>query len=293
MIQVLKSNQIDQAKWDACIHSSPHGNIYGLYGSIQTACAEWTGFVQDDYTAVVALPLKRKLGLTYSWHPQFLGPLGIFSKNENQIQLNEFIDSLKKSSWWIKMFYWQNLQPEFQAQPWNYQLLDFGNRSIEEVKKGYNENTRRNIAKSDKLNVEVVDVDSIDVLVDSFRTEKGEQIEYLNDDSYLLLHKLISHWKQLGMAEIKAVYQHQTLLAIGCFLRWRNRVVYYKGVVTTAGKNTGAMHFLIDHEIQLSAKPFNVFDFGGSNTASVARFYLGFGAANHQFYLNEFKRFKI
>lgn len=293
MMQVLKSKQVDASKWDTCILQSANGNLYGLYDSIQTACTDWMAFVQDDYAAVAALPIKRKLGLTYSWHPQFLGPLGIFSAQPNQIRIEEFISEIKKHSWWVKMFYWQNLQPDFKAVPWNYQLLEFGNQSMDEIRSHYNENTRRNIQKAVKLGLEVREINSVDLLVNSFRKEKGEHIENLNEDSYQLLHRLISHWAGKGLATMKAIYQNEELLAIGCFLHWRNMVIYYKGVVTSAGKNTGAMHYLIDQEIQLAAKPGNIFDFGGSNTESVARFYKAFGGSNHAFYLNEFKKFKI
>lgn len=293
MIQVFKSGEINQQKWDNCILNAVNGTIYGLYDSIQTACDEWLGFVWNNYEAVAALPIKRKLGLTYSWHPQFLGPLGIFASQPDALNLNDFIQLIKQESWWIKMYYYQNLSPGLTTSEWNYQLLEFNQKPIDDIVSNYNDNTRRNINKAAKAHVTIKEIMDVDILVNTFRDEKGSQISNLNDESYYLLKKLIIRWQEKGLASIKAVYQFDELLAVGCFLQWRNQVVYYKGAVTEAGRNTGAMHFLMDQEIKSAHRENGVFDFGGSNVETVARFYKGFGATNHHYYYTEYKKFKI
>lgn len=133
----------------------------------------------------------------------------------------------------------------------------------------------------------------VSLVVQHFMQHKGKQIDNIKPDSYQLLAKLMNHWLSKKMGHITGVYQNEELVAIGYFLTWNSTIIYYKGAVTSQGKQMGAMHLLIDHEIENSLGKFHCFDFGGSNAPSVARFYKGFGGLDKYYYLYEYKRFKI
>jgi hypothetical protein len=294
MIEVIPFNEINKAKWDECVNSSIHNNIYGLYDSISQACDHWVGIVYEDYKAVLALPLKKKLGLAYSWHPQFMGPLGVFSSVDDPEIESEIFSRTLKNSWWIKMYYWQNSSPkEFKKTQLVFQILDLRNSNMDILRSLYNENTKRNIKKAIKAGLNISHDSTVEELVLTFKENKGDKIENINDESYTLLKKLMKHWLKTKNGHISSIYQNDELLAIGYFLSWKGITIYYKGVVTERGKTAGAMHFLIDQEIEKSIVNGNYFDFGGSNSESVARFYRGFGGVDKNYYLHEFKKFKI
>ncbi len=294
MIQVVPFEKINRTKWDACIHSGKNGNIYGLYDSICMACDRWVGIIYNDYQWVLALPQKKKLGLTYSWHPQFMGPLGIFGNEEDPQIQQKMLEEMIQHSWWVKMFYFQPAEGNLiKPTLWKYQQLGLAGKNMEDVRKEYNENTKRNRQKAVKQGIEIKKVSDVDLVINTFKENKGDQIENINEDSYVLLRKLMIHWLQKNDGHITGVYDGEILLAIGYFLTWRKTVTYYKGAVTNEGKNSGAMHFLIDSEINDHINKCDFFDFGGSNTESVARFYKGFGGKDVDYYLNEYKKFKI
>ncbi len=294
MIEVIPFKEINKEKWDRCIKESSNGNIYGLYDSISQACDHWIGIVYLDYRAVMALPLKKKLGLTYSWHPQFMGPLGIFSSKQNSEVEKEMFARAIKNSWWIKMHYWQNSPlAEFKETELVFQILEVKNKTIDLLRSDYNDNTKRNIKKAIKNNLVISKTNSIDEVILAFKENKGDKIENINDESYVLLKKLMNHWIKTKNGHISTIYHEDELLAIGYFLSWNGIAIYYKGVVTEKGKLAGAMHYLMDHEIGNSISNGNYFDFGGSNSESVARFYRGFGGIDKKYYLQEFKKFKI
>lgn len=294
MIEVIPFAKIDKEKWDTCIHTSINGNIYGLYDSICLACDNWIGLVYGNYEAVLALPLKKKLGLTYSWHPQFMGPLGVYSSRENKEVVIELFLELTKHSWWIKMHYWQNVTTSgFDVSEKVFQELDMHGANIDNIRSGYNENTKRNFKKAIKQNLIIKSITDVDKVIQTFKENKGDQIENINEDSYSLLKKLMTHWLKNKLGYISAVYDGDRLAAIGYFLVWNGTVIYYKGAVTELGRSTGAMHFLIDHEIERNLGVCKYFDFGGSNTASVAQFYKGFGGLDKNYFLYEYKKFKI
>lgn len=294
MIEVVASKDINKGKWDRCVHESVQGNIYGLYDSVSQACDNWLGIIYRDYEAVLALPLKKKLGLTYSWHPQFMGPLGIYSLKPDENMQTEMFNHAIKNSWWTKMHYWQNtVSKEIKQTELVFQMLDLKSNDPDTIRSAYNENTKRNIKKAIKSDLKISDKGSVDDLILAFKENKGDKIENINDDSYVLLKKLMKHWLKTKNGHISSIYNGNELLAIGYFLEWNGITVYYKGIVTEKGKQAGAMHFLMDHEIVQGITNGNYFDFGGSNSESVARFYKGFGGIDKKYYLHEYKKFKI
>lgn len=295
MIEALSFEKIDQVKWDKCIKESYRGNIYGLYDSICKACENWIGIIYNNYEAVMALPIKKKLGLTYSWHPQFIGPLGIYSVDEHPEMVHEIFAKMLEHSWWIKMYYFQNEEENKSIKFTEriYQELHMTHQHIDQIRFGYNENTKRNIKKAVKQNLSLRSVDDVELVIQTFKQHKGNQIKNIDEDSYIHLKKLMSHWLEKKLGHIKAVYDGEKLAAIGYFLVWKDTIIYYKGAVTKHGKSNGAMHFLIDQEMEQYAGRCRFFDFGGSNTDSVAQFYRGFGGVNKSYYLHEYKKFKI
>src|SRR5688572_18987697 len=129
MIELIPSKKIDAQKWNACVINSKRGNIFGLYESISVACPQWIGVVLNDYEAVMVLPVKKKFGLTYSWHPQFMGPLGIFGGTKKEQK--EMLSLMRKRSWWIKMYYWQERRVrKFKVKERTYQVLSFKKSNI-------------------------------------------------------------------------------------------------------------------------------------------------------------------
>jgi hypothetical protein len=294
MIRVVPSDKIQKEKWDKCVQASPDGNIFGLYDSISTACEHWLGIIYKDYEAVLALPVKKKLGLTYSWHPQFMGPLGVFSGIENAALFLEIMQEASRQSWWIKMHYWQNeTAKKFQTSPRVFQVLDLQGKTMDEVRSGYNENTKRNYKKAVNQKLSIQQLEDTDLVIKAFKENKGDQIADINEDSYHLLKKLMVHWMAEKNGSISAVFDGDQLAAIGYFLTWKKTVIYYKGAVTEYGRANGAMHFLIDQEIEKQLGTCDTFDFGGSNIDSVSRFYKGFGGKDRNYYFYEYKRFKI
>ena len=294
MIQFIPFQKIEKSRWDHCVINSPQKSIFGLYDSICTACEDWIGIVLNDYQAVLALPIKKKLGLSYSWHPQFMGPLGVYSDHFNESMMLEILDALPSKTWWIKMHYWQKCQhKDFQMTEMNFQELSLNLKTIEEIRSGYNENIRRNLKKAAKQQLTIKQTNDINLLLTTFHREEGNQIDNINHQSYTLLRKLMEHWINLGFGTISEVYHGDNLAAIGYFIHWNGINIYYKGAVTEEGKNCGAMHLLIDQEIEMNLENFQKFDFGGSNIESVSRFYKGFGGVDRSYYLFEYKKFKI
>jgi hypothetical protein len=92
MISYLKHPEIDKQKWDLCIASSSNGmaNVNSWY--LDIVSPGWEALVQDNYKAIMPVPLKRKYNIPYIIQPLFVQQLGIFSSNSNAItDVNHFL----------------------------------------------------------------------------------------------------------------------------------------------------------------------------------------------------------
>lgn len=291
MIKAVPSSEIHPEKWNQCIlHSSP-SNVFLLYQNLNAACEKWTGLVYNDYEAVMALPLKKKLGFSYSWQPQFTSPYGVVGKNA-QTLLADFMIQATCHTLWIKLFTYQETHAAgARCSKRKNQILVTEGKDIQTIRSAYSENTRRNIKKAHKSSLQLLHNGSTLDLVSFFKREKGKELDNLNEASYThLLALLNSLYDQDALEIVSVTNAGGEILAMAGLVKWNGRCLYYKGAVNAQGKTCGAMHFLMDHAIQDATDLHQVFDFGGSNVDSVARFYKGFGAEDEYYFYTEWKK---
>ena len=82
------------------------------------------------------------------------------------------------------------------------------------------------------------------------------------------------------------VYSAENNLIAGlCLLRSCNTLTNLLPVSNSEGKTSSAMFLLINFLINKECEIFKKFDFEGSKIEGVARFYKGFGAKNHPYYI--------
>lgn len=59
-IKVLKRDEIDDQKWDSCVHFAPNGNIFSYTWYLDCIYDDWHGIVESGYTSVMPLFVKKK-----------------------------------------------------------------------------------------------------------------------------------------------------------------------------------------------------------------------------------------
>lgn len=278
MIQYLKHEEIDFKKWNNLISTDVFSSPLVYAEALNIASPKWNALIYGNYEYVFAVPIKKKLGIIpYVWQPQFIPPVGIYGLNPEKSIIHEFKNALS----------------QIRASKKLHSFTKFGESDLElktQFLKNsfnrYNENTKRNIAKFENTLYEVRYTDSTDFLVDVFYKEKGNQIKNIKFSSIELLRKLCQYLVQYNFGKVVSIYNDKNeLLAIALFINHNNTITYYKGAVTDIGKKNGAMHYLIDYGIRKLSDTINVFDFGGSNVDSVAKFYKGFGGEDRIYYL--------
>src|SRR5690606_3700778 len=79
MIQLVHHANIDFEKWDMCISSAVHSEIYAYSWFLDCVSPQWSALILNDYEAVMPLPIKSKYGIRYIVQPPFCQKLGVFS----------------------------------------------------------------------------------------------------------------------------------------------------------------------------------------------------------------------
>lgn len=281
MIHYLPYQQIDQKKWDECIHNAFNGRVYALSWYLNEMAYGWDALVEDDYQTVMPLTGGRKAGINYLFQPFFTQQLGVFSRSLiTPSQTEKFLNAIPP-----KFLYGEiNLNSHNVIQSKSLEIVQLLNHELDLIKplevlrKNYSENTRRNLRKAQLQELKINESVSPEVLVSLFRSNRGAILNHITESHYTrlvaLMHRAIYH----RTAFVKGCFSSNTLLAGAFFIHYRNRLIFLFSALSEEGKKQGAMFQLIDHVISQFSGQAVIFDFEGSNDPNLTRFYKSFGA---------------
>ncbi len=293
MIHYLEHNAIDKAKWDAIIAEC--GNIYAYSWYLDIVHPGWEALVEDDYQAVMPLTGGKKFGVNYLFQPYFVQQMGVFSKTPMTPEKTEaFLDAIPKKYRFAEIRLNENnaLSEGYKGVDCHRNVLLDLNQNYEAIRDHYHQNTKRNLAKAEANNLQMVDTVIPYHVVALFRDNRGASLDKWGDAEYARLTKLAKTAVQrhaafvLGVSEI-GVGQ---LLCAAIFMKTDDRITFLFSGLTEEGKQRQAMTYLLDQVIKKHAKQSVTFDFEGSDDDNLARFYLGFGGTEVHYPSYSFNR---
>lgn len=284
----LTNKDIDREKWDQCITQSPFGIAYAFSWYLDRICTKWDALIGGDYEYVMPLVNNRKYGISYIYQPFFTQQLGVFSTQKtDKILVDTFLDAIPDKFRLIDMKLnignvIKNTQFKFRENITYHLPL---NSSTDEIRQGYNTNTKRNIQKAiqNKLSVEI----STDIgqFIEFTQTNLKEKASEVKNQHYLAFKEIIRFALANNLGEIYIVTDEQnSWLAAVFFLNTNQKCIYLAASSNSEGKEKSAMSLLIDSFIQKNAGSNLTLDFEGSNIHSIARFYAGFGATPQTYF---------
>lgn len=285
MIVHLKHNEINKASWDNCISNSINSIAYAYSWYLDIVHEGWEALVEDDYHRVMPLTIRSKLGVNYLYQPFFVQQLGVFSVSElNPDIVEDFINSIPKEVRVIdfNLNHFNRVNSFNKIKNSNY-LLDLIS-DYEKIFSSYSTNTKRNLKKAIKNELQVIKGVNPDELIKLFRDNKGKYVAKWKDENYRVLTRLIYTSIHKGMGVTYGVYtKFNELCAAAFFLKSNNRIIFLFSGANSNAKQNGAMTFLIDSVIKRNSPGLKILDFEGSNDSNLARFYKGFGALQSEY----------
>src|SRR6187549_151918 len=186
-IKYLQHNEIDKAKWDACITNAPNGLIYGYSFYLDCMGKHWDALVIGDYETAMPLTWNWKYGFYYLYQPAFTASLGVFGRNVTEEIIKRFLYEipLKFKLIEISLNHENNFPSAINGyySRINY-VLDL-NKPYEDLLKAYRENHKRNIFKANQLGCKVsqkITVDDVIQLNQHYLKHVGNitQLDYSN-----------------------------------------------------------------------------------------------------------------
>jgi len=297
MIKCVKRGNLDVEKWDRCVESSPHARLYAKSYYLDAACGKgtWHGLVDDDYTAVMPLPVNLRIPFfPRIMLPHFAQQLGVFGNANLPPELiAQFISAIPAT---YKSVYLQlndaNLTQGIknaEVRPRNNYVLPL-QKDHELLMKNYSTNLKRNIKKGAKANLSAASLSAAEFIPfylaydQSKYTQKNRILDVLGQ----LLPTLIEKEEAIIYA---AQDEEHNILAACVITIFKKRLTYLMANSSPEGREKRAMHWLIDQILQRHCTTMDYLDFEGSDIPSIAEFFSFFGAEVRPYSLVKYDRF--
>ncbi|PKP02646.1 MAG: hypothetical protein CVU11_11060 [Bacteroidetes bacterium HGW-Bacteroidetes-6] len=283
MIRYLKHEEIDKNAWDACILRSPAPLIYPMSWYLDVVSPGWSALVEDNYSRVMPLTHRKKTGINYLFQPPFSQQLGIFGLQCNSDNTQEFLKAIPKQFRFAEIMLNENNPIEMAGTQKLTNITLNIERNIEEIRSGYNDNTRRNIKKANQNNLTCYQGFDIEKIVSLFKNNKGNEVKQ-SDVWYANLLTLAYQLRHKSFGTTwSAIDAHNEIVAGIFTVEFANRVILLFSGSGPEARDSGAMHFLVDNILTDASMRNKLFDFEGSNNENLARFYMGFGGEKKEY----------
>ena len=285
-IKILSSKHIDAGKWDHCVAENTNGLIYSSTAYLHAMSRNWHGIVIDDYTAVMALPWKRKLRIRYGYTPPFMQQLGLVGEASSE--------DLQKI---LKLFYKffpladvnfnflnTNIQQLLPVIPRNNFVIDLSS-GYDLIKSQYKNNLKENIRKAAHESLVYAEGD-VQEGISMYHSHYHERMKkHIKEKDY-------KHFSQLCVSLCNneqcfartAKNEQSEILAIAVFLKDSKRIYNIMNTTTQKGRDKEANHFLLNQILHEFAGQPLLFDFEGSELLGVRDFYENFGPMNQPYF---------
>ena len=293
MIQYLQHNQINLTKWDATIAEC--GNIYAYSWYLDIVHPGWEALVEDDYQSVMPLTGGKKFGVNYLYQPYFVQQLGVFSRQPLSSEKTEaFLKAIPSKYRFaeIRLNESNILSERFEGIEYHRNVILYLDRDYNSIRENYHTNTKRNLAKAEENNLQLIFNVIPYHVVALFRDNRGATIERWGDTEYGTLISLGKTAQNRNSAFILGVNEKGDgeILCAALFMKANGRITFLFSGLNEKGKERQAMTYLLDQVIRKYANQPFILDFEGSDDENLARFYLGFGGVEAQYPSYSFNR---
>jgi hypothetical protein len=265
-MQRLKHSEIDKEKWDVCVSKASQEHITGYSHFLDIVAPGWQGIIIGDYEAVVPLPVKTIKGVSLLYQPPFFQRIRYFGNTEDYHPRrfktlmrtnNPLIDTC------MDAFFMQKGRPRLNCfrPPRRIMTPDF-----------FTAHHRRNFLKAQKHLLQLKPGTDLTGLLEIYNTSKPENA--LNRIYSDCLYSLTAHYLPTGALQIWEVHLKDERVGGIITIESQKVKTLLFMAQTELGKSVGALVYALGTNVLKTEK---TYDFEGSNTAGVMRFYMGFG----------------
>lgn len=286
MITYLTHENVDKKHWDECVAHALNGNVYAWSWYLDVVHPGWEALVEIKdgiYQSIMPLTCKKKYCIPYLCQPFFAQQLGVFSILPISIETTmAFLKAIPRKYRLAEIRLNEKNPVDDTGLGLNFHrnhLLDL-NKDYELLLSNYHENTKRNLKKSLKYDLQLIEEVPIQTVIHLFRSDRGTMVKHWGDVEYARLARLVESAITSSNAFVYGVKNpdNESIVCGAIFMFSHRRLTFLFSGNSQLGKDTQAMTFLIDQVIHKFSGQLVTFDFEGSDNDDLARFYHGFGA---------------
>lgn len=283
-VAIIQSAEIDAEKWNRCVEQNINGLIYSRKEYLDALCDNWSGLVVDDYSAVMALPWRRKPGIKYYYEPAFIQQLGLIGEEQHISDIVSFIYSFAKYGDINFNFSNINIAKNLSATQRTNLVMNLSKAYVT-IASYYRKDLQLNLKKAKKENLIYSTDADVSLAISLYQHHYQQKLDNATDKDFSNFKFLCLQLQQQQMCLVRKVTgTNGELLAIALLLKDDKRIYNIANTTTGAGRKTEANHFLLDSIIREFSAQNILFDFEGSDLPGVKSFYEKFGAANQPYF---------
>lgn len=293
-IRCIARKDVNVEAYDRCIASSLNSLPYAYSFYLDVICEDWWVLVDGNYARVMPLPIRTKLGITYSYPPFFMQQLGVFSKDFiATADVQEFLDHIPKQIKFIETHLnYANVGVAGSERRIN--LVLSLEKTYDNLFNLFSKTLKRNIlnaSKNDALTFgETTDIERFISFFKVYAWPKAKNISSV--DIQKLAH-LIDVLLAGKLAKIFVVENEKGWLSAALFLTTTNRLINIVPVNNEDAKDLNTSAFLLNKVIEKYAASDMLLDFEGSEIPGVARFYRQFGVIEQAYFRYKVNRLPL
>ena len=305
MFILLARHEIDDIKWNELITNSPQSYFYGFSWYLDLVSPNWKALIiveNNDYQAVMPLPIHSFCGIAYLKQPLFCQQLGIFSKPNYVISYADFFAELEKSYKYIAEYSFnidtQNIANEifgekfnikFKTQKFHTHLLNL-QQNITQIYANYSHDRKINLKCGLKFQaqkgIKIIESTEIDSLINMFINETEQKlIGGVASNAYNLLRKVYAELQHRKMVKIFYTSNQNNEIESGIMVVFSHRkIVYLFNAAQNKFRKNNGRTLLIHHILETySNSEYDFFDFESPEIPKIVSFYKSFGSVAYPF----------
>ena len=276
-IHFLRNEEIDQTKWNSCVHYANNGNVFGYMWYLNNVTKNWDGLIEDEYKSVLPLIWQPKILKTkVIYRPVLVRSAGIYSVNMlSKQRVSAFLNAIPKEYQQIEMTLNEGVKPadelDFEHQQMGtYQLLL--NQDYPTIFNNYNEDVKTLLEKAEALELTSASNLKPEKLADFYKAHTTDKIHV--EEKFHALQRIMYNAMHRGIGFATGVFdKDNNLLAADFFIFSHGKLMSLLGVTSPKGRAINAHILLVDRIIQTNARRPIILDFNSNE-----KWFGGFGA---------------
>lgn len=270
MIRIVKSKNIDPAKYQKCLNESGLVNFNAQIPVLNFLCKDWKLLVYGDYEYCAILPFKQKLGLNFILNPLFCQQLGVFGSGLNEKINDEFLNFINEN--FRVKFYSFNSENRFSVKLPERKNYIIPKQDYSDLRRKYSKG-RKSVLKG----VSDLFINSVQLNAENFIFINENLVGLEKEKDRQFFYKYLKFLDEENQLVLHGVFDGNTLINLSIVIKFKEQINLLGLINAESAKDKNGSSFLVDQLLQNYISE-NDFNFMGGNIRGIEIFFKSFGA---------------